>query len=181
LTQAAFDKFLACLDADREVAGQQYEKIRAKLISYFEWRDCAFPEDHADETINRVVRKIDEEGPLRDPSTYVFGVARMLLLEIAKEQHRKRAAIEQLPRESAAPPDEDREQKVECLKRCLQELPPGSRELITAYYQGEKRDKIENRKNLADKLGMAVNALRIKACRLRDRLGDCLEDCMKKI
>ncbi|HXG64487.1 MAG TPA: hypothetical protein VNO70_05225, partial [Blastocatellia bacterium] len=110
LTQAAFDKFLACLDADREVAGQQYEKIRAKLISYFEWRDCAFPEDHADETINRVVRKIDEEGPLRDPSTYVFGVARLLLLEIAKEQHRKRAAIEQLPsRQSAASQDEDRE------------------------------------------------------------------------
>src|SRR5437667_247442 len=56
LTQSAFDKFLACLDQDRDGAGLRYELIRSKLINYFDWRDCPSPEDHADETINRVVR-----------------------------------------------------------------------------------------------------------------------------
>ncbi len=181
LTQRAFDKFLACLDSDRERAGRQYEMIRSKLISFFEWRNSPFPEDHADEAINRVVRKIDEGVQLRDPSTYVFGIARMLLLEIAKEQHKKWAATDHLAR--SVPPLEladGSESKVECLRRCLAELPTESRELITQYYQGERREKIINRRRLTERLAIPINALRIKACRIREKLAGCLDHCMEK-
>src|ERR1700759_1242376 len=70
LTREGFDRLLDCLDPDREKAGQQYEIIRSKLIHYFDWRDCPFPEEHADETINRVIRKLDAGEAFRDVSTY---------------------------------------------------------------------------------------------------------------
>ncbi|MCI0486466.1 MAG: hypothetical protein L0229_07680 [Blastocatellia bacterium] len=182
LTREAFDKFLDCLDGDREQAGCRYEKIRSKLISFFEWRDCPFPEDHADEAINRVVRKIDQGEELRDASEYVFGVARMLLLEIARARENEAKALNLLPVPHAEDGDSDEsESRVECLRRCLEELPPEGRELITAYYHGERRSKIENRKRLAERLGIPPNALRIRACRLRERLAGCMDRCMKSL
>lgn len=180
LTREAFDKFLSCLDGDRDTAGRQYEKIRSKLISFFEWRDCPFPEDRADEAINRVVKKIDEGEELRDPSTYVFGVARILMLEITRVREKERTALNLLPPPQSETEDSDElESRVKCLRHCLEELPTDSRELIIGYYQGEQRSKIENRRRLAEKLGMPVNALRIRACRLREKLAGCLDRCMK--
>jgi hypothetical protein len=59
LTGEAFKRFLACLDADTEQAGEKYEAIRQKLVKFFDWRGAHFPEECADETINRVVRKLE--------------------------------------------------------------------------------------------------------------------------
>ena len=178
LTREAFDKFLDCLDRDREQAGRRYEKIRSKLISYFEWRDCPFPEDHADEAINRVMRKIDEGEELRDPATYVFGVARMLLLEIARAREKERTALNLMPPQLDDEDSYEAERRIACLRHCLEELPPEGRELITQYYQGERRSKIENRKRLSERLGLPLNALRIRGCRLREKLAGCLDRCM---
>src|ERR1044071_7813819 len=77
LTQEAFSKFLHCLDADIGRAAEIYETIRGKLINFFTWRGCQFPEDHADEAINRVIRKLDEGETIREPSTYVYGAGRL--------------------------------------------------------------------------------------------------------
>ena len=53
LTSEAFDQLLDCLDANRERAGERYETLRRTLVRYFEWRKTPFPEEHADETLNR--------------------------------------------------------------------------------------------------------------------------------
>src|SRR5262249_34915539 len=60
LTPEAFSKLLAELTPDPEVAGEKYEDLRGQLIKFFEWRGLLFPDQHADETLNRVARKIDE-------------------------------------------------------------------------------------------------------------------------
>src|ERR671938_30866 len=60
LTAEAFTKLLARLDPDRERAGEKYEELRRTLVKFFEWRGAPFPEDQADETFNRVARKLDE-------------------------------------------------------------------------------------------------------------------------
>ena len=91
LNQEAFERLLACLDDDRERAGELYNKIRGKLISYFECRDCPFPEDHADETINRVARKLESDEEIRDPVTYVYGVARLLLSDEQQKTYLREA------------------------------------------------------------------------------------------
>jgi hypothetical protein len=37
--------------------------------------------------------------------------------------------------------------------------------------------KIENRRSLAQTLGITVNALSIRACRIRDKLESCVKKC----
>jgi DNA-directed RNA polymerase specialized sigma24 family protein len=177
LTREGFDKFLLALNPDREEAGRRYELLRAKLISFFDWRDCPAPEDHADEALTRVVRKIDAGEELRDPSTYVFGVARMMLLEISRANERHRNTLSRLSVATTVDQESaDTQRRIELLRRCLRALPDKDRELITEYYEGEgSTSKIIRRKELALRLGLQLNALRIRACRLREKLERCLQ------
>jgi hypothetical protein len=47
-----------------------------------------------------------------------------------------------------------------------------------SYYQGERRIRIENRKLIATKLGVSMNALNIRACRIRMKLESCIRKCL---
>lgn len=181
LTQEAFDQFLSLLDLDRDRAGESYETLRRNLVQLFIWRGCRAPEDHADETINRVIRKIDEGEEIRDIIAYAHGVARRLLLEIFKKQGREQVGIDDLPHLFAQPEEQDEgENGILCLRRCLNRLPEESRQLIVLYYQGAKSAKIENRKRLAESLRITLNALRYRAFDLRQRLQGCIERCMQR-
>jgi hypothetical protein len=84
LTQDAFDKLLVALGGNRESGSEKYLEIRSNLTRFFEWRGCSFPEDHADETINRIAKKVAEGEQILNPSGYAMGVARLLLLESEK-------------------------------------------------------------------------------------------------
>lgn len=180
LTQEAFDKLLARLDEDRERAGEKYQELRGRLVRFFEWQTCPFPEDHADEAINRVAHKLVQGEEIRAPSSYSFGVARMLLLEIRKEQERERRALHELPATDTASHDDDfSEAGLECLRQCLESLLPDDRELLMHYYQGEKGEKIENRRSLAERLRVSLNTLRMRALRLREKLEACVVKCLK--
>jgi DNA-directed RNA polymerase specialized sigma24 family protein len=179
LTREAFDKLLVAFDVDREQAGQKYLQIRNNLTRFFEWRGCSFPEDHADETINRMAKRVADGEAILNHSGYAMGVARLLLLEINKGRQREQSALAEI---GSAPdvyvPADDRDSRLTCLRSCLQTLSPDNRELIIQYYQGEKGEKIENRKKLLARLGVPVNTLRMRALRLRERLQMCVEDCL---
>src|SRR5688572_31873943 len=56
-----------------------------------------------------------------------------------------------------------------CLERCLDQLPPNDRAIIRTYYTGDTTIKIENRRQLAESLGIPINALRIRALRIREK------------
>jgi len=179
LTQDAFDKLLGAFGGDRESAGQKYLEIRNNLTRFFEWRGCSFPEDHADETINRMAKRVVEGEEILNHSGYAIGVARMLLMEINKGRQREQAALAEM---GAMPdvyfPADDDESRLTCLRNCLKTLSPDNRELILQYYQGEKGEKIENRKKLLERLEIPVNTLRMRALRLRERLQSCVEECL---
>jgi DNA-directed RNA polymerase specialized sigma24 family protein len=179
LNQEAFDKLLVAFDVDRETAGQKYLEIRNNLTRFFEWRGCSFPEDHADETINRMAKRVAEGEAILNHSGYAMGVARLLLLEINKGRQREQTALAEI---GNAPevyvPEDDGESRLICLRSCLQTLSPDNRELILQYYQGEKGEKIQNRKKLLDRLGIPVNTLRMRALRLREKLQSCVEECL---
>ncbi len=64
LTETGFKRLLESLDSDREIAGQKYERIQRKLVSFFEWRGCAAAEDLADKTIDRVTRRLIDHSRL---------------------------------------------------------------------------------------------------------------------
>jgi len=176
LTQESFDKLLTALGDDRESAGERYLEIRSNLIRFFEWRGSPFPEDHADETINRIAKRISEREEIRNPDSYFLGVARMLLLEINRERIRQEQALNELTSLSntSNQPDES-EAALECLRECLQHLSLENRELILEYYNGEKAAKIDSRKKLAERFGIPVNTLRMRALRIREDLQRCVE------
>lgn len=179
LTQEAFDKLLVALGGDRDSAAEKYLEIRTNLTRFFEWRGCSFPEDHADETINRIAKRVAEGEEILNYSGYAMGVARLLLLEINKGRQREQLALAEIGTASEVYEEaDDNEGRLVCLRSCLQTLSTDNRELILQYYQGEKGEKIQNRKKLMDRLGVPVNTLRMRALRLRERLQLCVEECV---
>ncbi len=177
LTQEAFDKLLHALDGDRARAGNIYQETRSNLIRFFEWRGCPFPEDHADETINRVARRILEAEDVRDVPKYFFGVARLLFLEIQKARARELNALNNLPDAEPSFHDSD-EARLDCLRQCLGGISADQRDLIIGYYQGEKSNKVKNRQILAERLRIPIGTLRMRALRLREQLEICVEKCL---
>jgi len=183
LTQEALDCFLQRLSPDRDLAGAKYLEVHKNLERFFEWRGCPSPLDHADEAITRTAQRIAQGEVIADPATYVIGVARLLLLEIRKAQEKDRRIAAAQPEVVIAPtpPSEDPELRVDCLRRCLDHLPADNRELILLYYEGEKSAKINNRKQLTERLQVNVHTLRMRALRIRERLMVCVETCVAKI
>jgi len=179
LTQEAFDRLLVALGGDRDSAAQKYLEIRTNLVRFFEWRGCSFPEDHADETINRIAKRVAEGEEILNYSGYAVGVARLLLLEINKGRQREQLALAEIGQASEAYEEkDDGEHRLVCLRSCLETLTTDNRALILQYYQGEKGEKIQNRKKLMDQFGIPVNTLRMRALRLREKLQSCVEECV---
>jgi len=179
LTQEAFDRLLVALGGDRDSAAQKYLEIRSNLVRFFEWRGCSFPEDHADETINRIAKRVAEGEEIQNYSGYAVGVARLLLLEINKGRQREQLALAEIGQASEVYEEKDEgEHRLVCLRSCLETLTTDNRALILQYYQGEKGEKIQNRKKLMDRLGIPVNTLRMRALRLREKLQSCVEECV---
>jgi RNA polymerase sigma factor (sigma-70 family) len=181
LTQDAFDRLLAALSANRDEAGEKYLLLRNNLVNFFEIRNVPRAEDSADEVLNRLARKLESGEALENPKTYALGIARMVALEARRIP--EQTADEELPEIAAAPFNDDdeatqKESKLKCLEKCLGELSPENRGIIVGYYQGEKSGKIENRRKLADRLGIPQTALRNRAVRLRDKLEVCITDCL---
>ena len=184
LTQNSFDSLLDWLDADRDRAGRKYEEIRLRLIKIFTCRGCSEPEDLADETINRVVARVtDVSGTYEgEPALYFYGVSQKVQLEYLRKSSARNSEFSEASAIStvAMDPADETAPEYECLERCLTELSGNDRRLVLEYYQHEKRAKIDHRKQLATELGIAVNALRIRAHRIRRALQECVRDCLEQ-
>ena len=176
LTKESFDALLAWLDPDANTAASKYETIRTRLIKIFVCRGCYESEDLADETIDRVARRLKDIAPTfsGEPARYFYGVANKVHLE-----YLRRKMPPPVPPPPAGDPEEA-EREYQCLERCMQKLTANNRELVLQYYQEEKQAKIDHRKLLAEQLGIAVNALRIRACRIRASLQECVNRCISE-
>ena len=187
LTQDTFDTLLNWLDPNPDRAGMKYENIRLRLIKIFTCRQCWAAEELADETINRVVARVtdvvkDYEG---DPALYFYGVARNVEREYRRKLHLQDsdASADDAARPTVSAGTvwvDDAEPEYECLERCLDSLPTNNRKMVLEYYQQERQAKIDHHKRLADELGIAVNALRIRVHRIRRALGECVRDCLEQ-
>jgi DNA-directed RNA polymerase specialized sigma24 family protein len=180
-TPAAFQHFLVWLDDGADSGGERYLEMRRRLVAYFARKRCIAAEDLADETLNRVARRLEEEGSIADapPARYCYIVARFVFLESLRNpstahQTSLEHPIAQPDTEAAGAP------ALDCLDQCLGELPARDRELILEYYGGEPGQKAEQRRRLASRLGLSGNALTIRASRIRDRLEACVSGCLRK-
>lgn len=178
-TAESLTKLLALFSSDRDEAGKQYEKLRTRLIRFFEWRGCSSADILADKTFDRVMKKIDEGAEITNPTAFICTVANYIfqednpgrLVELDEE-------LTPVPIDPAQLELEDDDPLIDCFDKCLDELPPDNKSLIMNYYQEEKRTKIDLRRQLAEQLGIPMNALRIRAHRIRKSLEDCIQHCL---
>jgi DNA-directed RNA polymerase specialized sigma24 family protein len=181
LTREALERLLDQLGSDSEAAAREYETTRHRLIDFFDWRGARAPEALADETLDRVARRLDEGETVEHLRAYCYGVAKRVLLESEKQRAREQVAL----RDFRPGPANDEvsstvEARVACLERCLRELPDDCRELIVGYYQGAGRSHLEGRRLLADRLGITYATLKTRAHRIRARLEEALRGSLER-
>jgi len=185
LTSEAFECLLVAFDADRESAAHKYEIMRRKLTEFFEARGTEAPPDYADETINRVARRITEGEEIKDLNSYFYGVARLVWLEFLRSRDKESTPLELAPNPIAVNTAEveaerrEKEQRLTCLESCLSKLPPANRNLIVEYYREEQGLKIDTRKRQAAMLNTTINGLRLRASRIRADLAKCVHGCVQ--
>jgi DNA-directed RNA polymerase specialized sigma24 family protein len=187
LTQAAFDELLAAFDPDRDRAGEKYERMRSKLVTFFRHRRASAPEELADDTLTRVAHKIAEGAriPSDELHSYVYGFAHNVL----RSDWRVKARTDHLdevpaarrpwldPRRDDAP---ERERRLDCLGRCVAGLAAADQELLVRYHTGDGRERIEERKALADSLGCSPVSLRVRVHRIQRQVESCTRACLER-
>jgi DNA-directed RNA polymerase specialized sigma24 family protein len=185
LTPEAFDSLLRSLHPDRDHAGRVYENIRRKLLEFFEARGSAVPDEHADETLDRVMRRMTEGEKVENPASYCYGVAKFVWIEASRARAKQPVELDENGVINRGDDDDDLretrqaiERRLDCLDNCLDHLADETREFIIEYYREEKVPKIEQRRLLADRLETTLNALRLRASRLRRELAKCTDKCL---
>lgn len=177
LTPEAWEALLARLGS----AGE-YETMRRKLVKFFEWRGGRPAEDLADIVMDRVARRLAQGEAITELSAYFYSVARLVMLEGLRRESRQSG---ELPEQLAAAPPAALEgggsgTLTACFEDCLAQQPPDLRRLILDYYEEDKSAKFDHRRQLAERLGIPINALRIRVCRIRAGLEDCIRRCEKR-
>lgn len=183
LTQSGFDKLLTMLDENREQAGTKYELLRARLIKFFEWRNCETPEELTDIVFDRIAKKITEGEQIQNINAYAAATANFVYKESLNNINRRTQSIDETPElEDLIQATNDTENEIDdtqvnCLRKCLAAFSDENRRLIVAYYDTDERTMIPARKRLADSLAISLNTLRIRVCRLKAKLEECVWAC----
>jgi DNA-directed RNA polymerase specialized sigma24 family protein len=190
LSHLAFTRLLEWLDNGIDSHGERYLEIRRRLTMYFDRRNRPFPDDLADETLNRIGRTLQQDGVITvtPQERYCYVVAKFVLLEDIRREQRHARDQESLQaltgwarghrasltaEENAA----ESETRLEALDRCLQALEPEVRAIIVDYYREEGGTRIARRRELAAKLGITMNALGIRVCRIRAAIEARMKMC----
>lgn len=145
---------------------EQYRLLLRKLTRFFEWNRCESPEDLANETICRALRRVSEgqTNTAENPHSYFYGFARNLLRE-----EWKRPVSEPIPedyetaqRYAPLASLHPIEQRI-LLRESLRRLEPEESDLILRYFtDGPER--------LCAQLGTTLNAMRIRVHRIKRKL-----------
>src|SRR5258705_2229471 len=102
LTPSALDSLLKWFDEGTNSDGLTYLEIRHRLVSYFDRKNCQSPDELADETLNRVARRLEEAGAIETgtPAKYCYTVARFVFMEYLRAQDKDDALRRSLVREA---------------------------------------------------------------------------------
>ena len=189
LTATALEQFLIRLDGNQTIAAEKYEILRLKLVKCLTWKGC--PESEADTladtTLDRVATKIGQGEQIQNMNAYACEVLRFVWLEHIRKHKEIITDTGEMP-ETAVEPDieilQDPDLRLRCLRKCMAEVVPNDadRTLIIGYYDADAGEKNKDtRKHLAEKLGLTMTTLKVKACRLRDRLERCINECVERL
>ena len=174
ITPEEFTGFLAWLDPSPERAGEEYERLRFRLCTFFAQRRCTSADYLADETINRVIVKASAEE-IENKIAYCYGVARNVYREWLREQ-RPHLDINDVTIAAEAPAEPSFSS--ECLDKCLAELPQDVRTLLLDYFSEAKLAKVRLHQRISKSLNTSQTALRMRVMRSKRKLKLCVQECM---
>lgn len=102
----SFERLIAWLSRDPELAGDKYKDIYDALLRNFHDRGCAEPHDLVEETISRVANKVEEIADIYvgDPKHYFYGVAKKVYMEYLEDS---KEPEHELPEENTIPPEQE--------------------------------------------------------------------------
>ena len=136
-----------------------------------------------DEAFDRVAKKVHDvrqtyEG---DPRLYFRAVANNLIKENFKKikTHVSLEGLE-VPQQQTSRTAEETADIDDCLQSCLRKLGAEKRKLILAYYAKEKQAKIDYRHELAQRLEISLETLRVRVFRIRASIAECIESCLER-
>lgn len=180
---------LARLDADPLAAVEKYEVLRLKLIKCVAWKGC--PESQADEiadtVLDRIAIRIEKGEQIENMNAYACQVLRFVWLEHGRKVQEATTPGEEFP-DIVVQPDIpvliEPDVRMNCLRVCLNEVVPdeNDRVIIVGYYDTDAGAKLkEQRRGLAERFGITMGALKVKACRIRARLETCITECVARV
>lgn len=178
-----FDKLLDWLSPDRDVAGIRFERIRDGLIRYFRLKGCHEPELLADESMNRVINRIDTLDLMTgaSPTSLFYGFAGKVFLEYLRtEKNRHIQLSDAFERVLVRAARSSSNVAIDCLRECMNDLNIFDGKLIIEYYSEDKRAKFELRRQIAFQNEMAMGTLHTRIHRIKGTLRPCVEKCMSK-
>jgi hypothetical protein len=177
MSKEEFDRLLEWFGPDRDTSAEKYVEAHARLTRLFHFDGCNRPEDLADEVMNRVARR--SPPPYSDHIAVLLGFARFVRLEYRVEKMRFVQGLDPGEEPSGADETALKETRARCVDSCLESLPEDDRQLLREYYEYEPGAKIQRRKAMAEARHTTLNALRLKACRLKSVVAPCVKRCFQ--
>lgn len=174
LDATAFDRLLKVLEPDASSANEGFRRCRTKLVKFFVWRRCEDPDNLADETTTRLLKKIlsGQEISSDHPYNYVFAIASNVFLEYLRNKKKTgiQTDLDEVHELPAPVGNED------CYSMCLAQLSSEKREFLESYYL-DSIDRVE----FARENGLTINALRLQVFRYKKALNVCVENCLRRL
>ena len=155
-------------------------KIR-RLQTWFDRKACRAPDELADETLNRVARRLETMGAITGVTSaqFCYLTAKYVWLETLRQPQFTALPEDELSDRAASDTEAPaRETRLICLESCLARLAAEDRTLMLRYYIAEQETRIRQRQVLAASLGVSANALSLRVFRLRARLEACVRECL---
>ena len=180
ITPESFASLLAAL-GDTPPGGARYEQLRAKLIFFFSRRLLAFPEDLADEVLDRLAYRLSQHTAIASAEAFALGIAR----HVAQEQSGRKSQPQNVDHTffdnvSAPTVTLSNEEEIVRMEHCLKKLPSSEARLLKGYYCAAGNSQVKARKSLAETLGISPSALRQRVFLARQRLRNCMTAAQDK-
>jgi hypothetical protein len=187
----ALQALLTFLHSDPVEAAEAYRRLQQRLIRFFGLTASSDPQQLVDETIDRLARRTaegailvesatdpasseDEQQNSYSPSALVFSVAHQVLREDMERSRPDDQAVHEWLARTSKVRDTNHERRQTALRSCLSRLAPERRHLLENYYGWRPGHKGEHQSQLAQSLGLSLDALRNKVLRSRVQLESCV-------
>jgi len=185
---SALQALLSQLRPDPVEAAEAYRRLQLRLNRFFNLTAASDPKQLTDRAIERLAQRVAEAPNTGDPaasgeaeppvhltlSDLIFQVAREVLTEDLRHAQPDDQAVRDWFIRTTNARDTNREQRQAMLQSCLSRLSPEGRRLLEKYYAWSSNHKARHHQELAQSLGLSLEALHNRTLHARTRLEACI-------